>query len=508
MTRPWFSVNRSKTSADTWIDRTCVDANRDRGDLVRPHSMMIRPIELADVLPRLGRWPGSWLGSSLFGVACILLLGGCTSTRPTLATARQSFAVGDVSAARETLITLAEKNDRYADAAELDLALVELSASDARAAEQRLRKLRDRFDAQPDISPLREAASIISDDTARAFRPAGYEQVMIRAMLAVCSLAGDGTDAEAYTLQATMKQNELAEDASERGIANVSELYQPIAVAPYLRGILREATHHDFDDAGRAYQLVSSLQPGFVPAAADIARASGGAHSAPGHGVLYVLACVGRGPVLQETTAPTTTAALQIASALLNVETNDDSNNGRSDRNNRAIALGNIASVKVPKVTIPASEISAVGVHIDGELFGATQTLTDVGRLAIDQSDAEMPWTIARAVLRRVTKETAVAKARDSLGLTGTAGSLFHFAAASAWSSTEKADTRCWGMLPREVQVLRAELPCGRYQIQLQPLGFSGQTIAAGEQRSVEITDATNHYLIVMAPDRVLYVSP
>ena len=439
--------------------------------------------------------------------ALLLLLSGCASVKPGLPSARDSFATGDLSTAREVLRELTTKRDRFADAAELDLALVELSAGQARAAEQRLRVLRDRFDARPELSPLHEAASIISDDTARSYRPAGYEQVMIRAMLAVCSLAGDGTDAEAYALQAAMKQKELADDAADRGIIHADQLYQPIAMAPYLRGILREATHHDFDDATRAYQLVSSIRPDFAPAAGDITRASEGAHSAPGHGVLYVLACVGRGPVREETVAPTTSTALQIASAVLNVETNQKDEDIGEQRNGRAIALGNIASVKVPQVVIPPSEIAALGVRVDGQYYAATQTLTDVGRLAQEQANAEMPWTIARAVLRRVAKESAVAGARDSLGLTGTAGSVFHFAVASAWSGTEKADTRCWGLLPREIQVLRVELPEGTYRIGLEPLGFEGQGLSAGATSVIEIIDAKNQYLVAFAPDRIVYLA-
>ena len=436
-------------------------------------------------------------------IGALILIGGCASSRPTLSSARTSFATGNLDAAHSSLLELTEKNDRFSEAASLDLAIVELATGDPRVAEQRLRKLRDHFDAKPKLSPVREAASIVSDDTVRAYQPAGYEQVMIRAMLAVCSLAGDGADAEAYALQAAMKQTELADEAAEKGIADAGDVYQPIAMAPYLRGMLREATHHDYDDAAQAYQLVSSLQPSFVPAAADIARASEGTHSAPGHGVLYVIACVGRGPVLEETVAPTTSAALQIASAVLNVQSNSDK---KTERKDKGIALGNIASVKVPKVVIPPSSIAAVGVRVDGQLFGATQTLTDVSQLAQKQAEAEMPWTIARAVLRRVAKESAVASATDTLGLTGTAGSLFHFAAASAWSSTEHADTRCWSLLPREIQVLRAELPRGSYQVQLQPLGTTGAAIADGASRKLEISDATNHYLVVFAPDRAVHL--
>ena len=443
-------------------------------------------------------------------IAALLLIvatiSGCARSLRSIDAARVAFASGDLVTAKESLTELSSGRNRYADAASLDLAMVELAAGEAASAQSRLRSLRDRFDALPEVAPLREAASIVSDDTVRAFRPAGYEEVMIRAMLSVCSLADDQVDAESYALQATMKQTELARQAEERGVLDVAAAYQPIAMAPYLRGILREATHHDYDDAAKAYQLVSSVRPQFAPAQADIARASGGTHSAPGNGVLYVIGCVGRGPVLRETTAPTTSTALSIASSVLNAKTNQQRT--KDGRQVDGPALPNIASVKIPEVMLPPSEIAAIGVRVDGTLYGATQTLTDVGELAVNQLTAETPWTIARAVVRRVTKESAVAKVGDSLGLGGTAGSLFHFAAASTWSGVEHADTRCWGLLPREIQVLRAELPAGPHQVHLQPLGFAGDARSAGQSQTVEIIDGRNQYLIVLSPNATMYVVP
>jgi hypothetical protein len=146
-----------------------------------------------------------------------------------------------------------------------------------------------------------------------------------------------------------------------------------------------------------------------------------------------------------------------------------------------------------------------VGVRIDETVYGATQTLTDVGELAVNQISAEMPWTIARAVVRRATKEAAVAKVGDSLGLNGTAGSLFHFAAASSWSGVEHADTRCWGLLPREIQVFRVELPIGKHHVHLAPIDHGGAKLGPGRSLSVEIANGKNHYLIAIAPERALY---
>ncbi len=434
----------------------------------------------------------------------VLSVGGCARSLQSIDVGRDAFAAGDLVAARETLAEHADGRGRFSKAASLDLAMVELAAGDAAAAESRLRRLRDQFDALPNVAPIHQVASIVTDDTARVFRPAGYEQVMIRAMLSVCSLATDQVDAESYALQSMTKQADLAREAEQRGLLDTGNAYQPIAMAPYLRGMLREATHHDYDDAAKAYQLVSSVRPQFAPAQADIQRASGGTHSAPGHGVLYVIACVGRGPVLRETTAPTTSTALSIASAVLNAETNEEET--EDGKKVGGPVLPNIASVKIPEVVLPPSDVAAIGVRVGGMLYGATQTLTDVGELASQQISAEMPWTIARAVVRRVTKEAAVAKVGDTIGLSGTAGSLFHFAAASAWSGVEHADTRCWGLLPREIQVFRAELPAGQHQVDLQPLGFTGAAISAGRSQVVDITDGRNQYLIVVSPNANMYV--
>ncbi|WP_419194677.1 hypothetical protein [Novipirellula herctigrandis] len=435
-------------------------------------------------------------------LAMLLIPSGCATPLRKIDTARNAFAAGDLDTSHTTFAELTKSRRKFADAAELDLAMVELAQGDARSAEQRLRKLRDQFDALPSVAPVSEVTSIITDDTARVFRPAGYEQVMIRTMLAVCSLATDGSDAESYALQAAMKQNDLAADAEKQGIENASASYQPIAFAPYIRGILREATHHDYDDAAKAYTLVSAVQPSFTAANRDIERASFGSHSSPGNGVLYVIGCVGRGPVLHEVEAPTTTSAMQIASAILNNQNNND-----EGQSGEAISLPNIAAVKVPAVYTPTSNVIAIGVRADGVAIGVTETLTHVGELAAKQNAAEMPWTIARAVLRRTAKEAAVATAGNQLGLAGTAGSLFHFAAASAWSSTEHADTRCWGLLPREIQVLRAELPVGEYDIGLSSLGQSGHEIGSGRTKRVTMVDGRNQYIIAIAPDEAVYLA-
>ena len=414
---------------------------------------------------------------------------GCARSAKTLNLARDAFAAGDFAAATETLHEISQEDPKLSSPAELDLAMIELANENPESAERRLKRLRDHFDRQPKISPLGESTALIKDDLSRPFRPAGYEQVMIRSMLSICSLVTDQVDAESYALQANMKQKELADFAESRGLIGSKSDFQPIALAPYLRGVLRESTHHDYDDAVRAYSLVTNLQPNFAPAAADLARASSGVHSESGNGVLHVIACVGRGPVLEESIAETTTASLAFASQILN----------RSDEDGNPV-LPNVASVKVPRVTLPPSNVATISVGINSNTLGVTETITDVAQLAATQVQIEMPWTIARAVVRRVLKEAAVAELGDQIGLQGQAASIFRFGVGSAWSSSEKADTRCWGMLPREIQVLRVELPAGDQLVSFTPVGFEGQPIGPPKSRLVQIADGRSQFLLIIAP--------
>ncbi|MGV3483101.1 MAG: hypothetical protein ACO1RT_01645 [Planctomycetaceae bacterium] len=408
---------------------------------------------------------------------------------------RGAYYLGDFDKARTEFAAVAESRSPLAKAAKLDLAMVELASGDAKAALERLRESRDSFDEQLNLSLAGDAASLLTDDRSRQFAPAGYEQVMIRSMLSLCSLAtGDG-DAESYAMQAQLRQTELAKLAAERGIESTEQVYQPLALAPYLRGVLREATLHDYDDALRSYQLVSHIQPWFAPAAVDIQRCGGGVHSAPGHGALYVFACVGRGPVLESVEAPATTAALQIATQVYSLA------------ENQRTMLPNLASVEVPAVRVPYSPAAAVSIDSSGVWLGATQQLVDIGQMATKQNETEMPWTIARAMVRRVTKEVAVSQATKTMGLDGLPGELVRFATVTAWSATEQADTRCWSLLSREIQVLRAELPVGKHQVGFTVVDAQGRTIGPRVSQMVEVRNAANAYVAVIAPDRQVMIS-
>ena len=64
--------------------------------------------------------------------------------------------------------------------------------------------------------------------------------------------------------------------------------------------------------------------------------------------------------------------------------------------------------------------------------------------------------------------------------------------------ATESADTRCWGLLPEKIQVIRLELPAGQHKLALAPVGTMGAAIA--HETTVTIDDGRNTYAVVSFP--------
>ena len=69
-----------------------------------------------------------------------------------------------------------------------------------------------------------------------------------------------------------------------------------------------------------------------------------------------------------------------------------------------------------------------------------------------------------------------------------------------AWEATEGADTRCWGLLPNDIQVMRIETPKGTPSIQLTPLR-GGRPVGPSKQIDVTVIDGRNTYVLCWFPD-------
>lgn len=422
--------------------------------------------------------------------ASVLLLAavaGCATHTDRIRSARDLYYRGQVEQAAEQLEKSLARAGKDADVISLDLATAQLFTGHPQRAEQTLREVRDRFDYLEQKDLTETALSYVLDDNQRAYAGEDYEKVLIRVMLALANLMGDGGDAESYSLQVTAKQQQIIESGAQLDEENPKAAYQRVAVGAYLHGVLREATHGNYDDAERAFAAVVSWQPGFSAGGCDLQRVRGGRHSAPGNGVLYLFAFVGRGPYKREVSEIPTSAAMLIADRILSAV-------------GKHSLPPTLAPIKVPQVVTSENQVDRVLVSIEGQPAGATETVTDVGQLAVQQYQALYPHILARAVARRAVKKAAVYAVKEQIdGLNGW-GSLALDAAGVVWEAMESADTRCWALLPDTIQVLRLELPAGEHMLGLR--AGRGLVPLGGESPfRVRIEDGRNSYALACFPE-------
>jgi hypothetical protein len=328
---------------------------------------------------------------------------------------------------------------------------------------------------------------MVTDDNAVAYAGEDHEKVLLLSFLALSNLMADGTDSTAYALQIADKQQRLIEKAG--GLDEHPDLARAqVALGPYVRAAVAEESALNFDDVIRARTMVVSYQPEFRDGAADLDRARFDVAMQPENGVVYVFTLVGRGPTKEETVEVPTQAALLIADRIVSAV-------GKHE------LPPTIAPIRVPKVVRRPNRITHVDVEVNGAAVGSTTTLVDVSDLALLHAEAEYPQVVGRAVARRVLKKAAVYAVKDQVGANRAPGAdLLLTLAGIAWEATETADTRCWGLLPDKIQVLRLELPAGDHTLRLQPAASFGP-YGSPELVPVNVPKGRNTYVLANFPD-------
>jgi hypothetical protein len=420
-----------------------------------------------------------------------VLLSGCSTYAHRVEEIRHAYYRNDLSGASELIEEGLKRHRDDDDVLRLESAMVLLTQGRPGEAEVELRNVRDHFDELEGLDAREVTLSYWTDDQRRAYSGEDYERVLVRAFLALSNLLYDGSDAEAYSLQAMEKQEQIIGAGGDTQ-ENLKRDYPRVALAPYLRGVLREATHRDFEDAGHAYASVVSWRPEFAAGQVDLQRTQFGRHSRPGNGVLYVFALTGRGPYKQEVVEVPSSAALLFAGEIV------------SELAAQTVPP-NVAPVKVPRVIARPNSIRSVAVSINGRHAGETSTITDVTSLAVAQNEAIFPQIVARAVARRLLKKGVVYTAKEAADLPkGSLPGLAVDIVGVAWEAAEAADTRCWGLLPDRIQVVRIELPAGDHDVQLLPVFRSAPMSEAAVHRRVPVRDGRNTYVLAVFPDKHL----
>ncbi len=431
--------------------------------------------------------------STIALAACLALIAvcgstGCSTYAHRVTQVRSAYYSNQLSQAEKLVQESLTKGGGEADVLTLEHAMIQLASGRAKEAEQSLRRVRDSFDHLEQTDVAETAWSFFTDDKGRAYAGEDYEKVLIRALLAVTNLMHDGGDAEAYVLQTMEKQEQIIAAGVDKQGENPKAQYQRVAFAPYLRGVLSEASHWNYDDAQRSFAQVVSWRPEFTSGKADVERVTQGRQPRQGYGVIQVFAFTGRGPYKEEAVEAPTSASLLIAGEIVS-------------------ALGkqtlppNIAPVKVPKVVARPNSVQGVSVLVDGRAGGETQTVTDVTLLARQQCEALLPRTVARAVARRVVKMGVVYGTKEAAGFAKHDVASFAVDMAGlAWEATESADTRCWGLLPDKIQVLRLEVPAGDHDLKLIPVSSQHHAAGAAASRRIRVRDGGNTYVLAQFP--------
>ena len=420
-----------------------------------------------------------------------VLTAGCATHYDRIQPVRQDFFAGRLENARTALVEQTKKRRGEKDVLKLDLAMVELASGHPQQAEKLLREVRDHFDDFEQKSVAESAASMATDDRQIAYAGEDYEKVLIRAMLAISNLMTDGVDASAYALQVTEKQGQIAEKLADKDIDVQlrSEAYKQVALGPYIRAMIAEESPLTLDDAVRARVQVASWAPDFPQAKSDLQRAQHEVPMPPGHGVLYVFALVGRGPIKEQVNAETTQAAMFVADRIV------------SAVSPRGVPP-TLAPVPIPKVITPSSPTETIKVEVEGRPMGKTATLVDVSMMANLQQEARYPEILGRAVARRVLKKGAIYAVKEVTDADpNSLPSLALNVVGIAWEASEQADLRCWGLLPGRIQVLRVALPAGDHQVVLQPASHTGTDIGLAAPTKVEIQAGRNTYLLGNFPE-------
>ena len=165
----------------------------------------------------------------------LVLLAGCATHVDRLEVVRSSFHHGDIALAKKQIDTYAKHHKREADVFHLDKAIIALSEGEPAEAEKLLRPVRDRFDHLEQKDLAEGALAMLTDDQRLSYAGEDYEKVMIRAVLALSSLVGDGQDAEAYALQVAEKQQQIIAAGKAEDDKNPKEVYKQVALGPYIR---------------------------------------------------------------------------------------------------------------------------------------------------------------------------------------------------------------------------------------------------------------------------------
>ena len=161
--------------------------------------------------------------------------------------------------------------------------------------------------------------------------------------------------------------------------------------------------------------------------------------------------------------------------------------------NTIAPSSGQLVRVAVPQYVARSDNVSGVKLSLKNQSSGSEhrangELVQDIDNIAFKTLEAEMPTIVARTAARAVTKyqiTKEVGRKDDALGLLTNILAMV----------TERADTRSWLTLPKNIYLLRMALEPGVYDINLEYLSNAGSVLENKPVKNINITAGETRYL-------------
>jgi len=340
-----------------------------------------------------------------------------------------------------------------------------------------------------------QTLTFVINDATRSYVGEEYEQVLLNVYKAINYLElGTPDEARVEALQAELKMREFAEnlksssysdDAFGRYMAGMiyeqlgewsdalisyrkayeaykrQKVYARVPVPPFLQqDLLRLTEREGLTDENQQYRREFGIER--WTSAGDLAKSGE---------VVFILSN-GLAPILREHSRAMVDAATRIGVR---------------------ISLPYYQSRPAP---IGRAVVSADGASASSAVF------EDIDAIARGNLDAKMPTIIARAIARQVVKvqaaratQRAVQNSNRNRENGALLGALAGLAMTAVNIATERADTRSWTTLPREIQVARIALPPGRHNVEVKLYDASGGVIATRTYPDVDVQAGGKSYL-------------
>ncbi len=439
---------------------------------------------------------------------CPLLLCGCHVTGRPLAQVISAYDQGDVDTATQQLSVLAEQSDAEEDIVALNGAVIDLMGGRPDSAVRTLEQTRRHLIHLQQFDVRDQTVAALKDDSRIAWSGREFERRMADNLLILASLLQNHDDAYSLALRgmesvrvdrlelqpAAPEPNDESDSEQPSEPAPVPPRYTANQLTAWLAAAVRSENIQDADLTDSLIQQAAAWDPGGRGQTATLQTL--GTHTSPDCGSLQVIVLAGRITEWRSERMMPTTAALLVADRILSAT----------------------ADHSLPPSTSPVVIASPVHhqytpefqtrVFVDGCQEQSGQLVVDLNEAAWDSCLATRDDQLARAVVRRVVKKSAVYGAKDALDVPkGSGTDLLLNVAGVLWESRERADLRHWNLLPAGIELAQMELPAGRHSVRLQvvPSG-AGDSAVVADQLEIPVTveNGRNTYVVCFRPGATL----